>query len=64
MKTITRIITLLLILYIIVVAVDITATHPQITPVTTEWGELLLGKMVEDLRWALSYLAEWQQTWS
>lgn len=58
-----RILAIVLLLYLIVVAVDVTAANARVTPVTPRWAILIAERVVSDVRWAFQRLAEWRNTW-
>lgn len=52
-----RVLLVLLILYLLVKAVDVTATHPEILPLSQRWVLLVGAQVAEDVRWGLEQLA-------
>ena len=59
MKTLTRSLTFLFLLYLLYVGVSVTAAHPQVTPVTPDWAGFFLTKVIDDIRIMLEILAQW-----
>ena len=62
MKTITRFLTLLFLLYLLYVGVSVTAAHPQVTPLTPDWAGHFLLKVIADMRNILEVMAQWWVT--